>query len=116
MERMRVMEGISLTSLATELLGRARESHSGRAARTVFGGQEHGLRQTLIALIGGHDLAEHESPGEATLQVLAGRVRLTAGEDAWEGGVGDFVAIPPVRHALAALEDAAVLLTVRVDR
>jgi quercetin dioxygenase-like cupin family protein len=110
------MEGSSLTGLVTELLNRARESHSGRAAHTVYGGQEHGLRQTVIALAGGHDLAEHESPGEATLQVLAGRVRLTAGEDAWDGREGDFVAIPPVRHALAALEDAAVLLTVRVDR
>ena len=108
------MDGHSLVTLADELLGRARQGHSGRAAQTVYGGHEHGLRQTLIALAGGHELAEHESPGEATLQVLTGRVRLTAGDEAWEGASGDLVAIPPARHALAALEDAAVLLTVRV--
>lgn len=110
------MEGRSLTGLATELLDQARQGRSGRAAHTVYGGHEHGLRQTVIALAAGRELGEHESPGEATLQVLVGRVRLTAGDDAWEGAGGDHVAIPPVRHALAAIDDAAVLLTVRVDR
>lgn len=110
------MEGQSLTDLATELLAKARQGHSGRAAHTVYGGHEHGLRQTLIALAAGHELGEHESPDEATLQVLDGRVRLTDSHDAWEGGVGDHIAIPPDRHALAAVEDAVVLLTVRVSR
>lgn len=32
----------------------------------------------MIALAG-HALAEHDSPGEATLHVLHGRVRLSAG-------------------------------------
>ena len=70
------------------------------------------MRQTLIALAAGARLHEHESPGEATLQVLTGQVRLTAGEDTWEGGVGDHLVIPPQRHGLEALTDAAVLLTV----
>lgn len=108
------MEDRSLTELVAELREQASHSRSGRAAQTVYGGHEHGLRQTVIALAAGHELAEHESPGEATLQVLAGRVRLTAGKDAWEGSSGGFVPIPPARHALAALEDSAVLLTVRV--
>ncbi|HEY5783848.1 MAG TPA: haloacid dehalogenase-like hydrolase, partial [Microlunatus sp.] len=96
--------GDSLTALAAEQLVKARQSHSGRAAHTVYGGHGHALRQTVIALAAGHELAEHESPGEATLQVLIGRVRLTAGDVAWEGGPGGIVAIPPARHALAALE------------
>jgi quercetin dioxygenase-like cupin family protein len=108
------MDGTSLTGLVQELLDRAHASQSGRAAHTVYGGHERGLRQTVIALAGERELAEHESPGEATLQVLSGRVRLTAGDDAWVGAAGDLVAIPPARHALAALEDAAVLLTVHV--
>ncbi|GAW50761.1 MULTISPECIES: hypothetical protein [unclassified Nocardioides] len=69
---------------------------------------------SLAALVEEH-LAiarEHGSPGEATLQVLHGRVRLHAGDDAWEGAPGDYVLIPPRRHDLTALEDAAVLLTV----
>jgi quercetin dioxygenase-like cupin family protein len=47
--------------------------------------------------------------------VLVGRVSLTAGDDASEGTAGDLVAIPPVRHALAALERSAVLLTARLS-
>ena len=44
--------------------------------------------------------------------MLRGRVRLTSGDTAWEGREGDLIVIPPARHALEALEDAAVLLTV----
>ena len=106
------MDGLSLDQLIEEHLGYAQEQASGRSSVTVHGGREHHLRQTLIALAGGRSLSEHESPGEATLQVLRGRVRLHAGADTWEGGTGDFLLIPPQRHDLEALEDAAVLLTV----
>ena len=101
----------SLDALGRELLERARQG-PGRAAETVFGGHEQALRQTVIALSGGAALDDHESPGEATLLVLSGRIRLTAGEDAWEGRHGDLLLIPPTRHALAADEDAVVMLTV----
>jgi quercetin dioxygenase-like cupin family protein len=106
------MNAISLSQLATEQLGNARAASSGRASVTVHGGQEHDLRQTVIALAEGRSLGEHESPGEATLQVLSGRVRLLAGEESWEGVEGDHLVIPPARHDLTALTDAAVLLTV----
>jgi quercetin dioxygenase-like cupin family protein len=106
------MNGTSLTQLGEQQLEKARSESSGRAAVTVHGGHEHDLRQTVIALVEGRSLGEHESPGEATLQVLVGRVRLSAGEDSWEGASGDHVVIPPQRHDLAALTDAVVLLTV----
>ena len=64
-----------LTDLAREQLEAARGASSGRASVTVFGGQEHDLRQTVIALAGGRSLGEHESPGDASLQVLVGTVR-----------------------------------------
>jgi quercetin dioxygenase-like cupin family protein len=70
------------------------------------------IRQTLVALTAGSALAEHENPGEATAHVLSGRIRLGAGDDSWEGRRGDFIAIPPARHSLLAVEDAVVLLTV----
>lgn len=106
------MESISLTSLAAEKLAEARQSHSGRAAHTIHGGHSHELRQTVLALLADHDLSEHDSPGEATLQVLQGHVRLTTGDDSWDGNGGDYLAIPPQRHALHAVEDSVVILTV----
>jgi quercetin dioxygenase-like cupin family protein len=106
------MESISLASLGSEKLAEARQARSGRAAHTIHGGHDHELRQTLVALRAGQGLAEHESPGEATLQVLQGHVRLTAGDDAWEGRGGDHLTIPPVRHALDSIEDSVIMLTV----
>ena len=102
----------SLTALADEHLALARAAGSGRSAHTVHGGHEHALRQTLIVLIAGSGLAEHNSPGEATLQVLRGRVRLTAAGDSAEAEAGGFLVIPAQRHSLDALDDSAVLLTV----
>lgn len=106
------MESISLTELAARALAEAGQSHSGRAAHTIHGGHTHQLRQTVLALLAGHDLSEHDSPGEATLQVLRGSVRLTTGDEAWDGRAGDYVVIPAQRHALHAVEDSVVMLTV----
>lgn len=106
------MQKSSLTALAREQLQKARTSSAGRSASTVYGGHEHVLRQTLIALCAGQRLEEHENPGEATLHVLQGRVRLGAAEVTWDGTPGDLLIIPPARHWLEALEDSAVLLTV----
>ena len=106
------MEKISLTALARQQLAAARAARSGRSAHTVYGGHEHALRQTLIALTAGSALDEHESPGEATLQVLDGRVRVTDSKASWEGSPGDHIVIPRTRHGLEAIEDSVVLLTV----
>ena len=57
-------------------------------------------------------MSEHENPGEATVLVLYGRVRLVADAVSWEGRDGDLLIVPQARHTLQALEDAAVLLTV----
>jgi quercetin dioxygenase-like cupin family protein len=106
------MQKTSLTALVREHLERARAATAGRSATTVYGGHEHHLRQTLIAMAAGQSLKEHENPGEATLHVLQGRVRLSAGETSWEGSPGDLLVIPPDRHAVDALEDSAFLLSV----
>lgn len=110
------MQKTSLEALARQLLRAARAGDSGRAADTVHGGHEKTLRQTVVAMVAGAALAEHQNPGEATLQVLEGRVRLTAPQASWEGRAGDLIIIPDARHSLEALTDAAVLLTVAKHR
>ena len=108
------MQSINLAALAEEHLSAARQASSGRSAYTIHGGSGQALRQTLLALGAGRGLDDHESPGEATLHVLRGRVRLATADDAWEGTPGDYVVIPPERHSLTAIDDSAVILTVAV--
>lgn len=102
----------SLTALGRQQLELAKAASSGRSSATVYGGHEHLLRQTVIALRSGEKLSEHENPGEATVHVLLGRVRLGAADDAWEGSPGDLLVVPDSRHDLEALQDSVVLLTV----
>jgi len=106
------MPSTSLITLAGQHLDIARRAGSGRSAHTVHGGHDAALRQTLIALAGGRRLDEHESPGEATLYVLRGHVRLITGAETVDGTGGDLLVIPDARHALKAVEDSALLLTV----
>ncbi|WP_394621351.1 LuxR family transcriptional regulator [Lentzea sp. JNUCC 0626] len=101
----------SLTELARGQVERARAASSGRSASTVHGGHERALRQTVMALRGGEHLHEHEHPGEVTVQVLLGRVRLVAGADSWEAAPGDLLTLPDRRHRVEALEDSAFLFT-----
>jgi quercetin dioxygenase-like cupin family protein len=109
---MPTMEKISLTALARQHLETARAASSGRSAHTVYGGHEHSLRQTLMAMTAGSTMDDHESPGEATLQVMHGRVRVTNSTSGWDGSPGDHIILPRERHGLHAIEDSVVLLTV----
>ncbi|MFG2827919.1 cupin [Streptomyces sp. NPDC048434] len=97
-----------LDALARQQLDEARTSAHGRSARLFL--HDGPLRQTVIALVAGAELDEHNAPPAASLQVLHGRVRLTGpggGRELTAGQVAD----PRERHGLLAVEDSAVLLT-----
>ncbi|WNG90106.1 cupin domain-containing protein [Mycobacterium sp. ITM-2016-00317] len=105
------MQKVSIEALARQQLESA--AASGRnAADTVVGGHERVLRQTVIGMLAGSELGEHENPGEATLYVLKGSVRLVSGDQHWDARAGDLVFIPDARHSVVAQTDAALLLTV----
>ena len=106
------MQKISIDALARQQLTAALAAGSGRAADTVFGGHEKVLRQTVMAFKAGTHLSEHLNPGEATVFVLRGCVRLRAGEDSWQGKAGDLLIVPDGLHSLEAEEDSAILMTV----
>ncbi|WP_353950217.1 LuxR family transcriptional regulator [Knoellia sp. S7-12] len=101
---------VMLADLASRLLESARDHHSQRAAETINSGPS--MRATVIALAAGAELAEHESPPAATLQVIVGRTELRSARQTWLVHEGEIVAIPAERHALSAITDAVVLLTV----
>ncbi|MFF4871772.1 cupin [Streptomyces sp. NPDC090109] len=100
---------LDLTALADEHLAAARTAPHGRSAHLVM--HDGVLRQTVIALTAGTSLDEHNAPPAASLQVLRGRVNLTAAGRAEELRAGGLRMIPKERHGLTALEDAVVLLT-----
>jgi len=106
------MDKLSLVALARHELDAARRAPAGRSAKTVHGGHEKVLRQTVIALCAGRTTDQWESPGEATVQVISGRVRVASDRASWEGSPGDLVVVPRERSAMHALEDSVVLLTV----
>lgn len=106
------MDKLSLEAKARELAHKAAEAGSGRAADTVFGGHEKRLRQTVVALREGVEMAEHESPGEASLLVISGRLQLVAGETRWHGRQWDYLVVPNAPHSVEAETDTTFLLTV----
>lgn len=111
------MKKFSLTAIARTQMQTAATVSSGRAASTVFGGHEHTLRQTVIGLAAGTELKEHINPGEATVMVLSGRIRLNSGGESWEARTGDLLAMPPGYSQITALEESSLLLSVaKTDR
>ena len=77
------MQKISLDALARQQMKLAATAGGGHTADTVYGGHEKVLRQTVIGMIAGARLAEHENPGEATVLILRRRVRLSATDLFW---------------------------------
>lgn len=101
----------TLAAIGEELLEQAHGLDAGRAARTLTPGAGGALKQTILALVEGSRLEEHQAPGPATIQVLSGEVRLGTSSGV-ELDAGQWAPIPDEVHDLEATSDATVLLTV----
>ena len=99
-----------LDQVASEVLAEARRQHARRSARTLVTGSA--LRATVIGVVQGAQLAEHDAPTAATLQVVSGRVTVHTHQEEWKLEPGQLMAIPHKRHGVTASSDAVVLLTV----
>ncbi|MFE1574774.1 cupin domain-containing protein [Streptomyces fradiae] len=98
-----------LYAIAEEHMIAAHRSEHGRSANLLL--RERPLRQTVIALTSGTKLDEHITPPAASLQVLRGVVKLKSASEEVELTMGDLFLIPPERHSVVAVTDAAFLLT-----
>ncbi|QAV70987.1 cupin domain-containing protein [Salinibacterium sp. UTAS2018] len=106
------MTKISIKALALQQVHAAAEAGGGRAAHTVYGGHEKSLRQTVIGMLKGTSLGEHDNHDDATVYVLQGRIQLRVGDDVWKARAGSLLIVPHERHSFEALEDSAVLMSV----
>ena len=97
-----------LNEIALQHLNEARHAPHGRSAEQLL--HERVLRQTLLALKEGAELAEHNAPYAASLQVLHGRIRVSSSEDLVLEA-GQLHVIPVERHSVEALEDSVFILT-----
>jgi quercetin dioxygenase-like cupin family protein len=99
-----------LAALTRTHLTAARAAANGRSTELIV--HDHQLRQTVIALLEGQSLSEHNAPPAATIQVLLGSVEVTARDDLdTVVRAGELSGLTHHRHAVRALEDAAFLLT-----
>ena len=106
-------EVVTLGEVVDALLADLPHHQAGRTARTVVSGAK--MRAVVIALREGAEMAEHDAPPAATLQVLRGEVTVVGGDQEWRLSEGRLLPIPPARHSVQAHTDAAVLLTVALD-
>lgn len=101
---------VHLAMLADYLLPLAAENPQGRASQRVDLDHEH-VRMTAIGFTAGAVLPDHRNPGEAVLQVLRGRVRLSDARLTIEVEQGMIARIPDGLHRVEALEPSVILLT-----
>jgi quercetin dioxygenase-like cupin family protein len=75
--------------------------------------KESGVSVVLVALRAGGSLDPHQAAGPVTIHVLDGRVRVTAGESQVEAAKRTLITVGAgVRHAVEAIDESAVLVTI----
>lgn len=101
----------NLDDLSATHMKAAHADPYGRSAELIV--RDGFLRQSVIALREGAELAEHNSPDAASIHVLSGRVLITSfiGDEDAEVGAGTLQVLTHQRHSVRALADSVFLLT-----
>ncbi|WP_182354922.1 cupin [Flaviflexus huanghaiensis] len=99
---------MKINEMVHQLLDDAIAADNGRKAEIVV--SDGPLRQTLIALRAGIELAPHNSPPAASILVLKGDV-IVSGVESTPIGEGSIIALTHERHSVKAVEDSIFLLT-----
>ena len=75
--------------------------------------QNRAVSMTLFAFDKGEEISSHESKGDAMVQVLDGKAKITIGEGEYVLSAGETIVMPEgVPHALEAVEPFKMFLTV----
>ena len=95
---------LSLGALVTYQVGQI-------VSRTLA--QNRAVSMTLFAFDKGEEISSHESKGDAMVQVLDGKAKITIGEGEYVLSAGETIVMPAgVPHALEAVEPFKMFLTV----
>ncbi len=104
---------IDLNAVAARLRGEVQTGEGGHRQETIY--KDGSLTMALFVFERFTGLAEHRADGTVAMQVLKGRVKVTAEEQVHELSAGQMLVIAPgLRHALAAEEESEMLVTVRL--
>ena len=103
---------IARADLDEEVRGLRRSQRpGGRASKTLLHATD--LRLVLMVLDRGETIPAHHANGSLTVQVIDGRVVVNLLGASFDLAAGQLLAVERgVTHALAAIEDSAVLLTI----
>ena len=90
---------------------RASPMPHGHLAKTVLRNAD--LRVVLMVLQRGASIPKHHAKGSLLVQAIDGRVIATLLESSFDLGPSNVLAIEPeIAHAIVAIEDSALLLTI----
>ena len=104
MKNIDIATPLSLAALVTYQEGQI-------VSRTLV--QNRSVSLTLFAFDTNEEISSHESKGDAMVQVLDGKAKITIGDGVYFLSAGETVVMPAgVPHALEAVEPFKMLLTV----
>ena len=104
---------IDLHTLEARLLAEPQTGEGGHRQETLY--KNGGLTIALFLFERFTGLAEHSAAGTVNMHVLRGRLKITAEDQVHELRTGQMLVLAPgLRHSVAAEEESAMLVTVRL--